>query len=128
MRCGAKRLQPGQPAISFLFSAALLSVLAPSLLVGGLHHLSLVAAALFLFCMQVFKAAKALAPSVVLIEEVDQVFITDRARLSLLTPPGAEPPNRIRKQLAAEVGRNRRKRASQRRHGEQSQQYQGMAV
>ncbi|KAL4857543.1 DNA mismatch repair protein 6 [Chlorella vulgaris] len=52
---------------------------------------------------KVFKAAKALAPAVVLIEEVDQVFITDKARVSLLTPPGAEPPNRIRKQLAVEV-------------------------
>ena len=54
---------------------------------------------------QVFKAAHALAPSVVLVEDVDHVFLTDRARAALVTPPGGEPPSRIRKALVAEVRR-----------------------
>ncbi len=52
---------------------------------------------------QVFKAARALAPSVVLVEDADHVFLTDRARAELVTPAGGEPPNRIKKALVAEV-------------------------
>ncbi|PRW20260.1 IQ and AAA domain-containing 1 [Chlorella sorokiniana] len=51
----------------------------------------------------VFKVAKALAPSVVLLEDIDQVFISDKTRAKVLAPPGGEPPNRIKKQLLAEV-------------------------
>lgn len=52
---------------------------------------------------QVFKVARALAPAVVLVEDVDQVFVSDKTRAKTLTPPGGEPPNRIKKQLLAEV-------------------------
>lgn len=51
----------------------------------------------------VFKAARALAPSVVLLEGAEQVFVLDRTRARALAGPGGEPPNRIRKQLLAEV-------------------------
>ncbi|KAL4420798.1 hypothetical protein ABPG75_010454 [Micractinium tetrahymenae] len=51
----------------------------------------------------VFKAARALAPSVVLLESADQVFVSDKTRARALAGPGGEPPNRIRKQLLAEV-------------------------
>lgn len=54
-------------------------------------------------CGQVFKAARALAPSVVLLEGAEQVFVLDRTRARALAGPGGEPPNRIRKQLLAEV-------------------------
>jgi hypothetical protein len=47
--------------------------------------------------------ARALAPSVVLLEDVDQVFVSDKTRAAALAPPGGEPPNRIKKQLLAEV-------------------------
>ena len=50
-----------------------------------------------------FKAARALAPSVVLLEDCDQVFVSDKTRAAALAPPGGEPPNRIKKQLLAEV-------------------------
>ena len=50
-----------------------------------------------------FKAARALAPSVVLLEDADQVFVSDKTRATALAPPGGEPPNRIKKQLLAEV-------------------------
>ena len=50
-----------------------------------------------------FKVARALAPSVVLVEDAEQVFVSDKTRAKELTPPGGEPPNRIRKLLAAEV-------------------------
>lgn len=54
---------------------------------------------------QVFKAARALAPSVVLLEDAEQVFVSDKTRAAALAPPGGEPPNRIKKQLLAEVRR-----------------------
>ena len=54
---------------------------------------------------QVFKAARALAPSVVLLEDPEQVFVSDKTRAAALAPPGGEPPNRIKKQLLAEVRR-----------------------
>lgn len=47
-------------------------------------------------CGQVFKAARALAPSVVLLEGAEQVFVLDRTRARALAGPGGEPPNRIR--------------------------------
>jgi hypothetical protein len=47
--------------------------------------------------------ARALAPAVVLVEGVEQVFVSDKARAALATPPGGEPPNRVRKALLAEV-------------------------
>ena len=56
---------------------------------------------------QVFKAARALAPSVVLLEDADQVFVSDKTRAAALAPPGGEPPNRIKKQLLAEVHEQR---------------------
>lgn len=36
-----------------------------------------------------------------------QVFISDKTRAKALAAPGGEPPNRIKKQLLAEVGRGR---------------------
>ena len=33
-----------------------------------------------------------------------QAFISDKTRAKALAPPGGEPPNRIKKQLLAEVG------------------------
>jgi SpoVK/Ycf46/Vps4 family AAA+-type ATPase len=53
--------------------------------------------------VQVFAAAKVAAPSVVLIEEVEKIFIGDKMRAAALAPPGGEPPCRVRRQLAAEV-------------------------
>ncbi len=51
--------------------------------------------------VQVFKAAKALAPSVVFIDEVEKVFITDKARAKQFG--GKELFSRIKKQLITEV-------------------------
>lgn len=50
----------------------------------------------------VFKAARALAPSVVLIEDADSVFVTDKTRAQALAGAGGELANRIKKQLLAE--------------------------
>lgn len=52
---------------------------------------------------QVFKAARALAPSLVLLEDAERVFVLDKTRARALAGPGGEPPNRIRKQLLSEV-------------------------
>lgn len=52
----------------------------------------------------VFKAARALAPSVVLVEDAEKVFISDKTRAKALAG-GGEPCNRIKKHLLAEVGR-----------------------
>ena len=51
---------------------------------------------------QVFKAARALAPSLVLVDDCEEVFISDRTRAAELAG-GGEPPSRIRKALLAEV-------------------------
>ncbi|PSC70654.1 IQ and AAA domain-containing 1 [Micractinium conductrix] len=51
----------------------------------------------------VFKAARALAPSVVLIEGVEGVMVTDRTRARAFAGASGEPPNRIKKQLVVEV-------------------------
>ena len=53
--------------------------------------------------LQVFKAARALAPSVVLIEGVEGVMVTDRTRARAFAGASGEPPNRIKKQLVVEV-------------------------
>ena len=55
-----------------------------------------------LHAAQVFKAARALAPSLVLVDDCEEVFITDKTRAAELAA-GGEPPSRIRKALLAEV-------------------------
>lgn len=50
---------------------------------------------------QVFKAARALAPSVVLVDEAERVFAAGKRAKA--AGGKAEPPSRIKKQLAAEV-------------------------
>ncbi len=59
--------------------------------------------ALLSWLAQVFKAAKALAPSVVYIDEAEKVFVSDKARAKQLG--GKEPFSRIKKQLVAEASR-----------------------
>ena len=51
----------------------------------------------------VFTAAKATAPSVIYIDEVENVFIRDAKRGSGLAGPDGEPPSRIRKELLIQV-------------------------
>lgn len=51
----------------------------------------------------VFAAAKAAAPSIILIDEVEKVFIRDSKRAIGRAGPDGEPPSRIRQQLLAEV-------------------------
>ena len=57
---------------------------------------------------QVFKAARALAPAVVLIDEAERVFAPAKrgGKGGAGKGGGSEPPSRIKKALAAEVGRD----------------------
>lgn len=51
----------------------------------------------------VFVAAKRTSPSIIYIDDVEKVFIMDKTRSMAFTPPGGEPPCRIRKQLLIEI-------------------------